>query len=631
MRRHTKSQKGFTLIEILVISPIVILAIGAFLTVIISVTGEVLASRGSNALAYNVQDAMNRIEQDVKLSSAFLAKNNITITIPQGSDDGTADFTNVGGANGPVLILSEPVTNANPLTLGTKVVYLSNMPNGCGGSQEQNNVVMTMNVIYFVKNNTLYRRTVMPPSYNTIGCSTPWQRPSCTTPSGFCVTNDVKLVDGVSAGSFFVQYFTSANSTIPNSVASDTASSVDARNAALFSTPTVAVSVNASQTVAGRTLDRSATLRATRLETNATVVAPAPTQSLMTSAPTKLTTTSDSTSQVTVNWTAPAGVPTSYTLQWSRQSNFASPTTISGITQTTRAITGLSSATGYFVRVSATNSFGTTGYSTTAYGPTTGTNSWASCTKLTMVADWNNDGKNDMMCWLSNGDVEMHLGKGDGTVGPRILVTNIGTTVRNFFGVGILPSGTKTSLFWVNTNAYAYVITSDGSWGVTGSPTLSASTATPSWGTAGTSVFGVPYFWSSGAVGIVVKSDALFMWTLNSSGVASYVSTFGSGWDSSFPGDSVVGIGRFSPDSVGDIVGITAAGSFNTYNGLGTGTTASGVAQGAGWTGQRAIGGGFDMNGDGKADFLRLVTTGNILYFYSNNGATYVNSPSVLN
>ncbi len=630
MRRRIKGQKGFTLIEILVIAPIVILAIGAFLTVIISVTGEVLASRGSNALAYNVQDAMNRIEQDVKLSSAFLAKNSITITSPQGSDDGTADFTNVGGADGPVLILSEPVTDGNPLTLGTEVVYLSNMPNGCGGSQEQKNVVMTMNVVYFVKNETLYRRTIMPQNYNTIGCATPWQRPSCTTPSGFCVTNDVKLVDGVTAGSFFVQYFTSANSNIPNTVASDTASSVDARNAALFSTPTVAVSVNASQTVAGRTLDRSATLRATRLETNATVVAPPPTETAMTSPPTKLTTTTNSSSQVTVNWTAPAGVPTSYTLQWSRQSNFANPTTISNITQTTRAVTGLSSATGYFFRVSATNSLGTTSYSTTAYGSTSGTNSWASCTKLTMVGDWNNDGKNDMMCWLSNGDVEMHLGNGDGTLGPRILITNIGTTVRNFFGVGNLPSGSNPALMWVNSNADAYILVSDGAWGVTASPVLSASTATANWGTAGTSAFGLPFFMNSGATVFGVKSNAIFIWTLNSAGIATYTSTFGSSWDATFPGDTVFGAGKFTPDATGDIIGNPPAGTLNYYNGNGVGNVAAGVAVGSSWVSNRLTG-GWDLNGDGRADILRLYTPTNTMYFYSNNGANNVNSGIIIN
>lgn len=50
-----KSQnRGFTLVEIMVISPIIILAIGAFIAMIITMTGEVLSSRAANMLAYDV-------------------------------------------------------------------------------------------------------------------------------------------------------------------------------------------------------------------------------------------------------------------------------------------------------------------------------------------------------------------------------------------------------------------------------------------------------------------------------------------------------------------------------------------------------------------------------------------------
>lgn len=97
-----KLEQGFTLIEMLVIAPIVVLAIGAFLTVIISMTGEVISSRGANALTYDVQDAISRIEQDVKLSTTFLATNNITLdpAEQQGYNNDGTNFTNVAGTSG---------------------------------------------------------------------------------------------------------------------------------------------------------------------------------------------------------------------------------------------------------------------------------------------------------------------------------------------------------------------------------------------------------------------------------------------------------------------------------------------------------------------------------------------------
>ena len=63
--------KGFTLVEMMVIAPIVILLIGAFIAAIVGLTGEVMSSRGSNVVAYDLQDALNRIEEDVKLSTSY--------------------------------------------------------------------------------------------------------------------------------------------------------------------------------------------------------------------------------------------------------------------------------------------------------------------------------------------------------------------------------------------------------------------------------------------------------------------------------------------------------------------------------------------------------------------------------
>jgi hypothetical protein len=272
----------------LVVAPIVILAIGAFITVIVSMTGEVLSSRASNNLAYDVQDALARIEQDVKLSTGFLATNSIAVTSSnkQGYNNDATAFTSSAGASGTTLILNMLVTNDNPASTSAGLVYLTSQPNSCSSSQIQQNTPMTMNVIYFVKpdpnnNNipTLWRRTLMPSNYNgstSVRCTTPWQQPSCApgvTGSSICTTDDVKLVAGVDPSSFFVQYFTTASSNEAVAAATDPDPAV--RATALQASPTINVSINASQSVAGRTVERSGTLRATRLDINATTIAAA--------------------------------------------------------------------------------------------------------------------------------------------------------------------------------------------------------------------------------------------------------------------------------------------------------------------------------------------------------------------
>lgn len=276
------SKAGFTLVEMIVIAPIVILAIGSFIAVIVSLTGEVLSSRGSNVLAYNVQDALNRIEEDVKLSSGFLARNSISLSAsnnPQGYGAvGSAnDFTSVGGVSQTSLILSSVVTDGNPLSTSSRMVYLANEPNACTTYAEYSkNKPMVANIIYFVdENGTLWRRTMMPFGYDNaaIRCgNAPWQQPSCQIGyvNSFCKTNDIKLVDGVGSNGLSISYFTSASSSVADTSAIDPLEVT--RKAALKSMQTVNVTINATDTIAGRDIERSGSVRVTRLDTNATAI-----------------------------------------------------------------------------------------------------------------------------------------------------------------------------------------------------------------------------------------------------------------------------------------------------------------------------------------------------------------------
>ena len=263
----------------LVVAPIVILAIGAFLTVIISMTGEVIASRASNNLSYNVQDALNRIEQDVKLSSSFLATNNVMGT-NQGFNNDNTGFTNIGGTSGTSLILNMVATTNNPISANAGYVFLKNKPNDCAAPQ--GNTPFTYNVVYFVKDETLFRRTIMPLNYsdttNTV-CSVPWQQPSCApsfmdaqTSTTFCKTKDIELVRGIASGSFSLQYFNGEAATTVNAPASSAPAPAD-RNTALQSATTVGVAINAQQSAGGRTVERAAILRASRLDSNASAIA----------------------------------------------------------------------------------------------------------------------------------------------------------------------------------------------------------------------------------------------------------------------------------------------------------------------------------------------------------------------
>ncbi|MBC7459517.1 hypothetical protein H7200_02270 [Candidatus Saccharibacteria bacterium] len=379
MIHSLRKSRGFTLVEMLVVAPIVILAIGAFLTVIISMTGEVIASRASNALSYNVQDALNRIEQDVKLSSSFLSTNTValsnTTTYPgpngtsQGYNDDTTGFKNVGGTGGaPAIIMNMVATSANPLSATNSYIYLKDKPDPC--ATPQNNTPFTYNVVYFIKGDTLWRRVIMPINYTdttTTVCAVPFQQPSCSPAymaanAGvtFCKTNDIKLVEGVLANDFLVQYFNGESTATTNTPASSTVATDANRNIALQSATTVSATINAKQSAGGRDVSRVATIRASRLDTNASSVATVTADGIP-AAPTVSSKISDPTN-VVFNWSKVPGA-TGYTMQYQENGG----AWVSGVTNqnlTTFTVTNATHKDVVNARVLAINGAGSSAYGT---------------------------------------------------------------------------------------------------------------------------------------------------------------------------------------------------------------------------------------------------------------------------
>ncbi len=276
--KRTKHFTGFTLVEMLVVAPIVILMIGIFISAIVGMTGDVLSTRASNSMAYSIQDALNRIQSDVTLSGSFLATNNLPIGSPQGYNDDTTAFHNANATTGPVLILNTYATTSNPLNATRNLYYMANQPNSCSSAQLNSNPPVMLNVIYFVKNNTLWRRTIVPGNYKTVGCvngaiSAPWQKPSCapTVTGTICESKDERLVDNVPTGGFSLSYFTTPSATTANATATDNSQSDSVRLAALQTSSTVGVTINSTTTIAGHDVAQTGTIRASSPNNNSTV------------------------------------------------------------------------------------------------------------------------------------------------------------------------------------------------------------------------------------------------------------------------------------------------------------------------------------------------------------------------
>lgn len=234
-RRNNSS--GFTIVELLVVAPIVILVIGGFIGAIIAMTGNVLVTRSANQLVYNIQDALDRIESDVRISGGFLT------TITGFSYDN------------PSLILNSYATTNNPASSALNIVYRSLSADSCSSPTDP----LMLNTVYFVSDNKLWRRIVVPDDFsagifcdattNSVTSTSVWQKPSCATAA--CISKDMLLVDGATSLIIDIKYYSPSE---PNNFL--TTPQPDANSG-------VVVTITADGSAAGRTFTESGTIRAT--------------------------------------------------------------------------------------------------------------------------------------------------------------------------------------------------------------------------------------------------------------------------------------------------------------------------------------------------------------------------------
>lgn len=272
---HTRlaSTSGFTLVEVLVVSPIILLTIVAFIGAIIYLTGQALTARADNALALENQSALNIIEQDIRLSRTFQATVPFPIVAPQGRDNATGVFKNASSTATPTLLLEMMNVTNNVNATYRRPIYLANSPHPCGSVNIEQNQLLSSVVVYFVKDETLWRRTLMPAGYNTstVSCDSTiiLARPSCdpnpAVTGTMCVTRDMKLASGVKAGDFTIAYYATSDTPSPNATASSTTATDASRQTALTGTTTIRITLKNSKRVAGNDTSYTGQIRATRL------------------------------------------------------------------------------------------------------------------------------------------------------------------------------------------------------------------------------------------------------------------------------------------------------------------------------------------------------------------------------
>ena len=249
---------GFTLVEMLIIAPIALLVIGGFIALMVVMVGDVIAGRARNVMTYDIQSALSTIEQDVRLTTQFLATSG-TLPSPQGKDGSTAAFTSTGGD----LVLGEIATDKNPIDPLRSFIHYDT-PFSCSEPKEvYKNRLFFTTVAYFVRDGSLWRRTYVPTPSGTL-CDSPWQVNSCAP--GYpgsatqCQSNDSEILKDVSE--FEVEYFEQPEHT----------SSLN--DAAATSASSIRVTIESQSTSAGRSIAASFSGRSTKLSSQDIALAP---------------------------------------------------------------------------------------------------------------------------------------------------------------------------------------------------------------------------------------------------------------------------------------------------------------------------------------------------------------------
>lgn len=207
--KHRTKQAGFTIVEMAVVVPILILIALAIFEALFMIVQTSNTEHVAIDLAYEKNIAMNEIESDVRLAPLFVATLD-TNTAGQDPNEAASSPSpskkwsyEGGGAGNRVLILREYSTSSNPLVSGREPVFMGNGA-ACFDPSVATNAIQTYNTIFFVQNQALYRRRVTDSAPSDHTCLPQYQQTSCPSGTSGCPADEVIAT---SVQSFDVHYY----------------------------------------------------------------------------------------------------------------------------------------------------------------------------------------------------------------------------------------------------------------------------------------------------------------------------------------------------------------------------------------------------------------------------------------
>lgn len=237
------NQGGFTLVEVAVVAPVMILLAIAIVAILIALVGGTVRPNAESILIQQNQKSFENIESDINNSSGLLSALPANFT-----DNAASDYSSPPSGTTVLRIKTyDQIQNPNDSS-GTKIIPAFKDASSCSSSTilDSSNIVPIV-VIYFVKNNTFYRRTLT----DTTTPATCGTKLAKSTGCSTCTSEDIALLKADSIDAFNVTYYTN--------ITNDTTTT----------DPTVAksakITITSSLEAGGDTVEYTASLRAVRL------------------------------------------------------------------------------------------------------------------------------------------------------------------------------------------------------------------------------------------------------------------------------------------------------------------------------------------------------------------------------
>lgn len=259
-----KLSKGFTLVELAISVPILMLTAIFLFNIIWSTVNESNYEHVRLTMVHDKQFAMTMIESDIALASRYLAGLDAGLTDPYPPTSNGGAWSYKGDSStSRTLLLRAYSTTANPLSASRQPVFIGSGAS-CDDATIYFNTVQRYTIIYFVKNGNLYRRRVV---NNVTATCEPhqYQKTSCpstedlgTNQHADCGADDELILHNVS--NFTISYYPLKTSTVASDVYATGASTT------LVTTATdVEITLGVSKNASGKPITSQSTLRISKL------------------------------------------------------------------------------------------------------------------------------------------------------------------------------------------------------------------------------------------------------------------------------------------------------------------------------------------------------------------------------